>query len=70
MLTMSKKKAKAPARPWHERLKTLRDSLELTQAQMAKKFGVSHRTWIAWENDQRNPSETAKRLIRILFPNV
>ncbi len=59
----SKKKS-----PLAAKLGRLRENLNLTQTEAAEKIGVSVRTWIAWENDQRKPAATALRLLKITFP--
>jgi DNA-binding transcriptional regulator YiaG len=61
---------KKPVTSWSERLKALRVRLDLTQAQMAERFGVPTRTWISWENAQRVPSRSSQRLLVLTFPEL
>lgn len=61
---------KKPQPPSPDELRALRKRLGLTQAEAAEKIGVSHRAWIAWENDERTPSATATQIIRLLSENT
>ena len=47
-------------------LRKWRDSLELTQPQMAKYVGVSVHTWRKWEQGQHQPGEAALSLFNLL----
>jgi len=40
---------------WNKRMKVARAMEELTQAQAAKKIGVSLRTYIRWEKGETKP---------------
>ncbi len=64
-MLMAKKK---PAGTWRQRLKRVREDLGITQVEAAERLGVPVRTWIGWENNQRNPSRTAQALLKITFP--
>lgn len=61
---------KKTANPWPAKLKAMRRSRGLTQAQAAKKMDVPLRTWINWENSHRNPAGTAQRLLKITFTEL
>lgn len=52
-----------------DKLRQLRNALGLTQIQAAELAGVSARTWIAWENRQRNPGRLALRALQQAFPD-
>lgn len=47
-----------------DQLKTLRNGLGLTQAEMAARIGVSHRTYSRWETGVLKPSEAMSRWMR------
>lgn len=47
-------------------LKSLRESLLVSQTELAKILGVSYATVNRWENKHHEPSYKAKRLIREL----
>jgi DNA-binding transcriptional regulator YiaG len=61
---------KYPPRSWAARLRALRDRLGITQAEAAERTGVALRTWIGWENSQREPSGPAAELLRLKFPDL
>lgn len=65
-LTMAKKKPKSSWTP--AKIRKLRESLGLTQAEAAERIGVARRTWMYWESETReqSPSPAAARLIRLL----
>ncbi len=65
-MVMAKKKP-APT-SWPARLKALREKYGLTQAEAAARADMALRTWIAWENAQRNPGRLALKLLREAFP--
>ena len=44
---------------------TARNNLELSQSQFAVLLGVSKRTLEQWEQERREPSQAAQRLIQI-----
>ena len=44
---------------------TARNNLELSQSQFAALLGVSKRTLEQWEQERRDPSQAAQRLIQI-----
>ena len=44
---------------------TARNNLELSQSQFAALLGVSKRTLEQWEQERREPSQAAQRLIQI-----
>lgn len=52
MAAMAKRKV---ATDWPKRLRKLRDKLDLTQAEMAAKIGVSLRTYVYWEAGKFQP---------------
>lgn len=54
---------------WKRRLQALRKKHGLTQEQAAQRAGVALRTWIAWENRQRIPSNITARLLAHAFPD-
>jgi DNA-binding XRE family transcriptional regulator len=64
MHVMAKKRPKMGG--WPERLRALRERLDLTQAQAAEKVGVTRRAWIAWETGEKIPSAPLAILIGIL----
>ncbi len=69
--TMSpSRKAPKAKTPLAKKLIALRVKHDLSQVDAAKKSGVSARTWIAWENDQRVPGNLALQLIRKAFPDL
>lgn len=47
-----------------DQMKTLRNGLKLTQAEMANRIGVSHRTYSRWETGALKPSEAMSRWMR------
>lgn len=52
--------------PEHSRrLKALQAKLDLTDEQMAEKFGVSARAYVSWKYRERNPSKAALTLLGI-----
>lgn len=42
---------------------------DISQEEAAARIGVSTRAWIAWENNQRNPSRLAIKAIKYEFPD-
>ena len=64
MRTMAKKPLPLTA----QRIREIRLSLKLTQAEAAEKIGVARRTWMYWESATRDQSTSpaAARLIRML----
>lgn len=50
------------------KIREIRESLGLTQAEAAERIGVARRTWMYWESKTRgqSPSPAAARLIRLL----
>jgi len=46
--------------------KVIRQSLELTQAEMAALMNVSLRTWQNWEQQHRTPTGPVKSFLRVL----
>jgi DNA-binding XRE family transcriptional regulator len=55
---------------WPAFLKSIRDSLDLTQERAAEQVGVSARSWVAWENGYRTPTPSAQILIRQLASRI
>lgn len=53
-------------------IRTTRESLGLTQAQLARLVGVDARTWRRWECAEREMPEPVARLLRlvVLVPGV
>lgn len=59
--------AKKPKPAWTpERVKSLRDRLELTQEQAADLVGVTRRQWAAWEGGENSPGGPATILLNLL----
>jgi DNA-binding transcriptional regulator YiaG len=56
-----------PPNPWPARLSVLRKRLGITQVAAAARLGIPTRTWIAWENGQRQPRGPSARLIELVF---
>jgi DNA-binding XRE family transcriptional regulator len=50
-----------------EKLKEKRDTLLLSQAELAEKIGVSRLTVLSWENNQSQPSRKHLRTLRTFF---
>ena len=46
--------------------KTIRQSLDLTQSEMAALMRVSVRTWQNWEQQRRTPTGPVKAFLRVL----
>lgn len=63
MLGMAKKRGDA----WTpERIRELRKRRGLTQTEAATKFGVSRRSWAAWESGEQTPSPPIVVLLGLL----
>lgn len=45
---------------WHEKIKTKRKQLKLTQAQVARRLGVTRMHYVQVENGKTNPSASLK----------
>jgi DNA-binding XRE family transcriptional regulator len=65
-----KKRPSAAGNPWPKRLKKLRATLGLTQAEAAARADVALRTWISWENDHRQPGRITQHMLRDAFPEL
>lgn len=62
-----------PPEHWDaERIKKLRNQLQLSQSLFAETMGVSVPAVVAWENGRTNPSSLACRLFDILsrYPDI
>jgi putative transcriptional regulator len=48
-------------------LKALRGDLQMTQAEFAKAFGLSLRTYQKWESGEKSPSGPATMFVRLII---
>lgn len=63
MVAMARKKPK----DWTaKQIKTLRDSLDLTQHEAAALLRISQPLWAGWESGAREPSPSHKLLLELL----
>ena len=53
--------------PWPAKLKRLRAKFGLSQRDAATRIGAARRTWMGWENGYRDPSTSARELLRREF---
>lgn len=60
LVTMKKRKS-----PLAQRLVKLQERLDLSNAEMAEKFGVAERTYRSWKYEERPITNTAKTLLGI-----
>ncbi len=65
-----RRKPPDPNNPWPKQLKALRDRLDVTQVEAAKRADVATVTWIAWEHNQRTPSKAMQKLLVQIFPEI
>lgn len=63
-MTPRKRDVKPPSKG---QIKSLRERMDKTQAEMAELIGVSWRTWIGYELGDRKPSAPVAILIRKLI---
>lgn len=65
--TMSPRKAKRRTHALGRRLQDLREKLgNISMAEAASRIGVTERTWLAWERNESEPSQSHHMLIDLL----
>jgi len=65
-MTSPKRRPKSSANPWPERLRKLRDKLDLTQSELAKRLRISQSQVASYETGKRRPTRPIQFLIELL----